>query len=113
MSSGLLESRNDVSWGDGGGFLGRMGFAWRFSCGGAGEGVPWHLSGCPGKSLPDATDQEGAVEAGSCLIMHSIQSALVRGELLNAFKKLCSLHLAATGIKRREDIYSLVHELSK
>lgn len=53
------------------------------------------------------------MEAGSCLTMHSIQSALVREELLNAFKKLCSLHLAATGMKRRDDIYSLVHELSK
>lgn len=45
-------------WDDGEGVLGRMGFAWRCSCGGAGEGVPWPLSGCPGKSHPDATDQE-------------------------------------------------------
>lgn len=47
-----------MCWGDGGGFLGRMRVAWRFSCGRAGEGVLWLLSGCPGKSLLDATDQE-------------------------------------------------------
>lgn len=83
------------------GFWGEWGLLGDAAEVGPGEGVPWPLSGCPGKSHPDATDQERAVQAGSCLTMHSIQSALVRGELLNAFKKLCSLHLAATGMKRR------------
>jgi len=74
----------------------------RCSCGGAGERVPWPFSGRAGKSwLDDAADQEWPVQAGPCLAVHGTGSALVRGEPLNAVKKLCTLHLAAAGMKRR------------
>lgn len=87
VNSGMLQTRSDVCWGDGEGFLRRMGHARRCSCNGAGEGwVPWPFSGCAGKSCLDAADQEQAVQAGPCLALHSTRSALVRGEPLNAFK---------------------------
>ena len=41
------------------------------------------------------------MQAGPCLAVHGTGSALVRGEPLNAVKKLCTLHLAAAGMKRR------------
>lgn len=65
----------------------------------AGEGVPWPVSALENPILMPQIRNE-LCKARSCLTVHSIQSALVRGELLNAFKKLCSLHLAATGMKR-------------
>lgn len=79
----------------------RMETAWRCSCVGAGEGVSSPYSGWPGKSCLDAVDEVRVAQAGLRLASHGTRSALVRGEPLNAFTKLCTLHLATTGMKRR------------